>query len=44
LLLKEQEEPQEAEEGQGEIQMTDANSDLVQRQFLDLAKQIVHVI
>jgi len=44
LLLKEQEEPEEAEEGQGEVQMTEANSDLVQKQLSELAQQIVHVI
>jgi len=44
LLLKEQEEPEEAEEGQGEIQMLEANPDLVQEQLSELAQQIVHVI
>jgi len=44
LLLKEQEEPEEALEGQGEIQMSEANSDLVQEQLSELAQQIVHVI
>jgi predicted nucleic acid-binding Zn-ribbon protein len=44
LLLKEQEEPEEALEGQGEIQMTEASSDLVQKQLWELAEQIVHVI
>jgi hypothetical protein len=44
LLLKEQEEPEEAAEGQGEIQMTEANSDLVQKQLSELAQHIVHVI
>jgi hypothetical protein len=44
LLLKEQEEPEQALEGQGEIQMTEANSDLVQKQLSELAQQIVHVI
>jgi len=44
LLLKEQEEPEEASEGQGEIQMSEANPDLVQEQLSELAQQIVHVI
>jgi hypothetical protein len=44
LLLKEQEEPEEAPEGQEEIQIVQANSDLVQKQLSELAQQIVHVI
>jgi hypothetical protein len=44
LLLKEQEEPEEALEGQGEVQMLEANHDLVQKQLSELAQQIVHVI
>jgi len=44
LLLREQEEPEEALEGQGEIQMLEANPDLVQKQLSELAQQIVHVI
>jgi len=44
LLLKEQEEPKKALEGQGEIQMSDENRDLVQEQSSELAQQIVHVI
>jgi len=44
LLLKEQEEPEEALEGQGEIQMLEANPDLVQEQLSELAQQIDHVI
>jgi len=44
LLLKEQEEPEEALEGQAEIQMSEANPDLVQKQLPELAQQIVHVI
>jgi len=44
LLLIEQEEPEGAPEGQGEIQMTEANTDLVQKQLLELPQQIVHVI
>ena len=44
MLLKEQEEPEEALEGQGEIQMSEENPDLVQKQLSELAQQIVHVI
>jgi hypothetical protein len=44
LLLKEQEEPEEGSEGQGEILMTEANSDLVQKQLSELAQQIVLLI
>jgi len=44
LLIKEQEEPQEALEGQGEIEMLEPNTDLVQEQLSELAQQIVHVI
>jgi len=44
LLLKEQEEPEEALEGQGEIQMLEASPDLVQDQLSELAQQIAHVI
>jgi hypothetical protein len=44
LLLKEQEVPEEAPEGQGEIQIMEASSDLVQKQLSELAQQIVHVI
>jgi len=44
LLLKEQEEPEEALEGQGEVEMLEPDTDLVQKQLLDLAQQIVHVI
>jgi len=44
LLLKEQEEPEEALEGQGEVQMLEANPDLVQEQLSELAQQIAHVI
>ena len=44
MLLIEQEEPEGAPEGQGEIQMTEANTDLVQKQLLELPQQIVHVI
>jgi hypothetical protein len=44
LLLKEQGEPEEALEGQGEIEMTEANTDLVQKQLSELAQQIIYVI
>jgi len=44
LLRKEQEEPDEALEEQGEVEMTEANTDLVQKQLSELAQQIVHVI
>ena len=44
LLLKEQEEQEEALEGQGEIQMSEVNPDLVQKQLSELTQQIVHVI
>jgi len=44
LLIKEQAEPEEALEGQGEIEMLEQNTDLVQEQLLELAQQIVHVI
>lgn len=36
--------PEEAEEGQGELEMPDANSGLVQRQLSELAQQIIHFI
>ena len=44
LLIKEQEEPQEALEGQGEIELLEQNTDLVQKQLSELPQQIVHVI
>ena len=44
MLLKEQEEPKAAEEGQREVEMLEASPSLVQRQLLELAQQIVHVI
>jgi hypothetical protein len=44
LVLKEQQEPEEALEGQGEVQMSEANPDLVQKQLSELAQQIIHVI
>jgi len=44
LLIKEQAEPEEAPEGQGEVEMLILNTDLVQEQLSELAQQIVHVI
>ena len=44
LLKKEQAEPEEALEGQGEVEMLEPNTDLVQEQLSELAQQIVHVI
>ena len=44
MLIKEQEEPQGALEGQGEIEMLEPNTDLVQEQLSELVQQIVHVI
>ena len=44
MLIKEQAEPKEAIEGQGEIEMLEPNTDLVQEQLSELAQQIVHVI
>jgi len=44
LLIKEQEEPDEAVEGQREIGMVEPNADLVQEQLSESAQQIVHVI
>jgi len=44
LLIKEQAEPEEAPEGQGEVEMLKLNTDLVQEQLSELAQQIVHVI
>jgi hypothetical protein len=35
--------PEEAEEGQGELEMPDANSNLVQKQLSELAQQVVHI-
>jgi len=44
LLLKAHEEPEEAEERQGEVAMWEVNSDLVQNQLSELAQQVMHVI
>jgi hypothetical protein len=41
LLLKEQEEQEEAEEGQAEVEMTEASTYLVQKQLSEYAQQIV---
>ena len=38
LLPKEQWEPNQAEQGQGEVEMTEANTDLTQKQLLELAQ------
>jgi hypothetical protein len=34
---------EEAEEGQGELEMPNANSNLVQKQLSELAQQVVHI-
>jgi hypothetical protein len=44
LLIKEQEVPEEAPEGQGEKLMSENDTDLVQKQLSELAQQIVCVI
>jgi len=44
LVLSGQEVPEEVETGNGEMEMTEVNSDLVQRQLLELAQQVMHVI
>jgi hypothetical protein len=44
MLLKSQEEPDEAPSGEGEAEMTKASTDLVQNQMSELTQQIVHVI
>lgn len=44
LLLESHEEREEAVEGQGEVTMTEVNSDLVQNQLLELAQQVMHVV
>jgi len=36
--------PEEAEEGQGELEMPDVNSNLVQQQLSELAQQVVHIV
>jgi deoxyribose-phosphate aldolase len=36
--------PQEAEEGQGELKMPYANSNLVQKQLSELTQQVVHIV
>jgi hypothetical protein len=35
---------QEADEGQGEIEMLDANFNLVQNQLSELRQQVVHIV
>jgi hypothetical protein len=42
LLLKEPVEPEEAEEGHGEVNMSEAIPHLVQSQVSNLAQQILH--
>ena len=42
--MKALEYPEEAEEGQGELEMTDANSNLVQRQLSELTQQVVRIV
>jgi hypothetical protein len=42
--LNQQHEPQEAEIGQGEVEMREADTNLVQKQLSELAQQVVHVI
>jgi len=42
--MKALEYPEEEEEGQGEREMTDANSNLVQKQLSELAQQVVHIV
>jgi len=44
LLLKSQEEPDEAPSGQGEVEMNEASTNLGQKQLSGLGQQIVHVI
>jgi hypothetical protein len=36
--------PEEAEEGQGELELSDAYSNLVQRQLSEYAQQVVHLV
>jgi hypothetical protein len=36
--------PEEAEEAQGELEMPDANSNLVQKQLSELAQQVGHIV
>jgi len=42
--MKAMEAPEEAELGQGELEMEDASSSLVQKQLSKLAQQVVHII
>jgi hypothetical protein len=42
--LKAIEFPDEAEHGQGELHMADANSNLVQKQLSELAQQVVNIM
>jgi hypothetical protein len=43
-LIKAQQYPDEAEEGQGEHEIPDANSNLDQRHLSELAQQVVHMV
>jgi hypothetical protein len=36
--------PEEAAEGQGELEMTEVNFNLIHRQLSELAPQVVHVV
>jgi len=42
--MKALEYPEEAEEGQGELEMTNANSNVVQKHLSELAQQVVHIV
>jgi len=44
LLIKSQEEPDEAPSCQGEVERSEGNTDLVQKQLSELTQQTVHVI
>ena len=44
LLLMSHKEQWEAVEGQGEVVMVDANSDLLQNQLSELVQQVMHVV
>ena len=44
MLIKAQGEPEEALEGQGEIEMSEANPDLVQKQLSELAQRAIHLV
>jgi len=44
ILLKEQEEPKEAQSGQGKLEMREADTSLVHREFSVLTRQVAHVM